>query len=60
MPYPFHVLIKKSTDKQFYAIIMGKNNEPTFTGETRKQKASLIKMINRWWPGVKIVDTTKK
>lgn len=60
MEYPFYVVIKDSTDGQFYAILKGKNNEPTFIGETRKKKSPLVKMVNRWFPGVTIVDKTKK
>ncbi len=65
--YKFYVEIHKQPDfeerifaPEYWAVILSKNGQTVFTGETRKRKSSLIKTINNLFPSVKIIDKTKK
>lgn len=60
MNWKFKVHIRRSVDKQVYAVLVAINGEDTFDGETQKRKSTLIKTINNFFPGVEIIDETKK
>lgn len=58
--YNFKAHIHRSADKQFYSTLVGLNGEPVYTSETRTRRTGILKTVNRLFPGVIIVDETKK
>lgn len=40
--------------KQYYAVIIGRNGEPVFTGELRKSRYGLVKTIKNLFSNVEI------
>lgn len=67
MTYKFKVEIKnnkfiyqRKLVKEYWAVIVARNGEIVFTGETRKRKSPLVKTINNLFPGVVIIDKTTK
>ena len=47
--------ILESFDNQWYCILTAKNGQVLFTSETYKRKASIIKMLQKNFPNLKIV-----
>ena len=58
MKYKFSVHIRKSKNKQFFSALVSTNGQDVYVQETRKRKATVVKQVNTWFPGVKIVDQT--
>lgn len=50
----FH--IKRSSDKQYYALIIARNGKILFTSETYKRKRNAIKACRVINDGIDIVD----
>ncbi len=55
----FTAHIRKSDDNQYYAVLVGRNGEDVFVGETKSRKLNVINLVFRWFPGVKVIDKTK-
>lgn len=51
--------ILKSDDNQFYCIIVAGNGQVLFTSETYKRKASIMKMVKKNFPLLKVADESK-
>ena len=47
--------ILESLDLQWYCVIVSVNGQVLFTSETYKRKASIIKMLKKNFPNIKIV-----
>jgi uncharacterized protein YegP (UPF0339 family) len=47
--------ILESFDGQWYCVIVSINGQILFTSETYKRKASIIKMLKKNFPNLKIV-----
>lgn len=58
MTHHFVARVKKSSDDQFYAVLVGLNHEVVFTQETRKSKSGIVSLLQDWFPGVEIRDET--
>jgi uncharacterized protein YegP (UPF0339 family) len=63
--WKFKVHIKKSVWKnvaaphqEYFALLIARNGEVVFCSETQTSKATIIKTVNRLFPGVKIIDKT--
>jgi uncharacterized protein YegP (UPF0339 family) len=47
--------ILESLDLQWYCVIVSVNGQVLFTSETYKRKASIVKMLKKNFPNLKIV-----
>ena len=47
--------ILESLDLQWYCVIVSGNGQVLFTSETYKRKASIVKMLKKNFPNLKIV-----
>lgn len=47
MPNYVTIELRRSRNKQFYAVILAANGEPLFTTETVKRRATLKRTLNR-------------
>jgi uncharacterized protein YegP (UPF0339 family) len=47
--------ILESFDGQWYCVIVSVNGQVLFTSETYKRKASIVKMLKKNFPNLKIV-----
>jgi len=56
----FNVHIRKSTDGQYYSVLVGLNGEDVFVQETNKSKQSVKKLVGKWFPGAVLIDETLK